>query len=196
VSPSERAACTVEVLSVRVEPNEAAEQVTQLLRGEPVSVAERRRGWARILTAYDYPGWARGESLRTAPSPPGWPPRPPRPDTPLACARGYLGAPYEWGGMSGRGIDCSGLVHMAYRLTGRLVPRDAHQQEAAGVPLGEAEVRAGDLVTYGESSAEHIAFWSGEGRILHATGRAGIAAVVEEAQPPELAAVLRRYVRL
>ena len=47
------------------------------------------------------------------------------------AAGAYLGAPYLWGGMSERGINCSGLVHMAFRRLGRLVPRDAHEQEAA-----------------------------------------------------------------
>jgi cell wall-associated NlpC family hydrolase len=51
--------------------------------------------------------------------------------------------------MTSAGIDCSGLVHMSFRACGHLVPRDADQQEEAGEPLSEAELRAGDLVTYG-----------------------------------------------
>jgi cell wall-associated NlpC family hydrolase len=99
----------------------------------------------------------------------------------LEAARSYLGAPYEWGGMTDRGIDCSGLVHMAYRRAGRLVPRDANQQEAAATPIEEADAQPGDLVCFGEpGAAHHIAFWLGGGRILHATGREGVDAVVEE----------------
>jgi cell wall-associated NlpC family hydrolase len=72
--------------------------------------------------------------------------------------------------MTERGIDCSGLVHMAYRRLGRLVPRDADQQEEAGMPVRDDELRSGDLITYGDDAeATHIAFWLGDGRILHST---------------------------
>ena len=70
---------------------------------------------------------------------------------------------------------------MAYRRLGRLVPRDAHQQEAAAVEIDEADARPGDLVCFGEpGEAHHIAFWLGDGRVLHATAREGVSTVVEE----------------
>jgi gamma-D-glutamyl-L-lysine dipeptidyl-peptidase len=180
--------CSVDVAAVRAEPTDDAERVTELLFGEPVRVDERRDGWARIRTAYDYPGWVRDDELETGVS-----------GDPVEAARHFLGAPYLWGGLTGRGIDCSGLVHMAHRRIGRLVPRDADQQEDAGTPVAEAELRRGDLITYaaaGEANATHIAFWLGEGRILHATERAGVDGVVEEAEPPELNAIRRRTIRL
>ena len=141
--------------------------MTQLLPEEPVEVDETRDGWARIRTVYDYPGWVREDALAK--------------QDPVTVARAYLGAPYEWGGMTENGIDCSGLVHMAYRRSGRIVPRDADEQEAAAEPVGEADARPGDLVCFGEpGKAQHIGFWLGEGRIIHATGRDGVNAVVEE----------------
>jgi len=70
---------------------------------------------------------------------------------------------------------------MAYRRLARLVPRDAHEQEAAAEPLAEGDLRPGDLVFFGPPErADHVGFWLGEGRILHATGRDGVQAVVEE----------------
>jgi gamma-D-glutamyl-L-lysine dipeptidyl-peptidase len=174
---------------VRAEPSEGAEQVTQVLAGEPLVLEERRDGWARIRTSYDYPGWVREEALGGQVDP-SWLPE--ADGDPVQAARGYLGTPYEWGGMTERGIDCSGLVHMAYRRTGRLVPRDAHQQEAAGQEVGAAELEPGDLVCY----EGHIAFWLGEGRILHSTQREGVDGVVEELEPAELRPRFRRYVRL
>jgi cell wall-associated NlpC family hydrolase len=174
---------------VRAEPADRAEQVTQALPGEPLEVEADEEGWARIRTAYDYPGWVRVDALDGEPVA-DW--LVARDGDPVEEARAYLGCPYEWGGMTERGIDCSGLIHMAYRRLGRLVPRDADQQEEAGTAVASEDLRRGDLVCYGD----HIAFWLGDGRILHATGREGVRAVVEEEHPPELAARVRRYVRL
>jgi hypothetical protein len=170
------------VAPIRAAPADDAEQVTQALRGEPLEVDERRDGWARVRTAYGYPGWMREETLCAG--------------DPLSLARTFLGAPYEWGGLSAAGIDCSGLVHLAHRLAGVVVPRDSWQQEAAGEPVAAGDERRGDLVTYGNGEqADHVAFWLGEGRILHATARDGLG-VVEEPEPEELRARRRRVVRL
>lgn len=155
--------------------------MTELWPGEPFTVEERRHGWARIRTTYDYPGWIRESG-----------------SDPVAHARTFLGTPYHWGGMSKAGIDCSGLVHMSFRAAGRLVPRDADQQEAAGEPVTEDDLRPGDLISYGEpdAAADHIAFWLGDGRILHSTRREGVDGVIEEQEPDHLRARRRSVFRL
>lgn len=184
--------CAVEVAPLRAEPREDAEQVTQALLGEPLRVEQRRGRWARVVTAYDYPGWIREEALGNGD---GALPAP-IDATPLEVAQTFLGSPYEWGGLTERGIDCSGLVHIAYRLTGRLVPRDAWQQEDAGAAVAAGEARPGDLVVYGSGGrADHVAFRLGGGRILHATARESLGVVVEE-EPGELRAARRGIVRI
>jgi len=182
-----------EPTAVRAEPGEDAERVTEALPGEPLTVEERRGGWALIRTAYDYPGWIDAGALGGEPDP-GW--LEARAADPVAHARSLLGTPYLWGGLTARGIDCSGLVHMSFRAAGRLVPRDADQQEDAGEPVDEEEARPGDLVTYGgPERADHIGFWLGEGRILHSTQRDGADGVVEEDEPDELRVRRRLIVR-
>jgi cell wall-associated NlpC family hydrolase len=75
-----------------------------------------------------------------------------------------------------------------------LIPRDADQQEEAGLEVDDPQ--AGDLVTYGDAAADHIAFWLGDGRILHSTGRDDGIGVIEELEPEYLRARRRKLVRL
>jgi gamma-D-glutamyl-L-lysine dipeptidyl-peptidase len=135
--------CRLAVAPVRESPRDEAQQVTQALLHEPLEVGERDGGWVAVVTAYGYPGWMREDAIEggegTLPVRSGL--------SPLAAAFSFLGAPYEWGGLSELGIDCSGLVHLAHRLAGQLVPRDAWQQEAAGPRVAAGEEQPGDLVS-------------------------------------------------
>ena len=50
----------------------------------------------------------------------------------IAEAHKLLGVPYLWGGMSAKGVDCSGLVRISHIMNGILLPRNASQQVKCG----------------------------------------------------------------
>jgi hypothetical protein len=70
----------------------------------------------------------------------------------IRTAELFLGTSYYWGGRSGvqpdpkMGVDCSGLVSLAYLVHGRDVPRDSHEQKLKARPIRSAELQSGDLV--------------------------------------------------
>ena len=90
---------------------------------------------------------------------------------PVAVARKLLGTPYVWGGASAFGIDCSGLVQLAFAMCGRRVLRDSDMQAATlGEEIGPgreySNLRRGDLVFW----RGHAAMAEGDGNLLHANG--------------------------
>ena len=53
----------------------------------------------------------------------------------IASAQQLLGVPYFWGGMSAKGVDCSGLVRISAIMNEVLLPRNASQQVCCGAPV-------------------------------------------------------------
>lgn len=53
----------------------------------------------------------------------------------IASAHQLLGVPYLWGGMSSKGVDCSGLVRISAIMNDVLLPRNASQQILCGAPV-------------------------------------------------------------
>ncbi|VDC25272.1 NlpC/P60 family protein [Pseudogemmobacter humi] len=86
---------------------------------------------------------------------------------PVAVAESLIGAPYLWGGNSVAGVDCSGLVQLAFHAAGLACPGDSDLQQEVGAELPEtAPLKRGDLLFW----KGHVALVAGPGRLLHANG--------------------------
>jgi cell wall-associated NlpC family hydrolase len=97
-------------------------------------------------------------------------------------ALAQLGTPYSFGGdctaahsgNTARECDCSSLVQMAYRAAGISLPRLAHEQALAGVPVPSAAlIQPGDLIFIPGSDGTrdrpgHVAIYIGNGLLAHA----------------------------
>jgi len=96
--------------------------------------------------------------------------------TVIAYAEAQLGKPYLWGGTGPDAFDCSGLVMMAYRAAGIIIPRTSQSQWAAEmkpdlVPASQAE--PGDLVFFAGADGTgkapgHVALVIGGGKMIEA----------------------------
>jgi len=87
----------------------------------------------------------------------------------LDTAKDYLGLAYLWGGLSGFGIDCSGLTWLSNRLHGTLIPRDALPQSQHGMPVSRSVLAPGDLIFYATNGlVHHVTMYAGSGRMVEA----------------------------
>ena len=89
----------------------------------------------------------------------------------------FLNAPYQWGGRSLFGIDCSGFVQLIYKICGIALPRDASQQLEKGKALSfTSEAQAGDLAFFArpDESISHVGMILDNSKIIHASGKVRI----------------------
>jgi cell wall-associated NlpC family hydrolase len=86
----------------------------------------------------------------------------------IRAAESYLGTWYVWGGASRSGVDCSGLVMLAYEAAGIDFPHysGAMYEDTERVPLYDIE--PGDLLFYGYNGDEHVAMYVGGGQMIEA----------------------------
>ncbi|MFH1891659.1 MAG: C40 family peptidase [Candidatus Zixiibacteriota bacterium] len=80
-----------------------------------------------------------------------------------------IGTPYLWGGRSGFGLDCSGIVQLVFNSCGYSLPRDSSDQRKSGRRVSVMNLKPGDLIF----SPGHVSVYYGTGQIIHSSARAG-----------------------
>ncbi len=89
----------------------------------------------------------------------------------------FLGAPYEYGGMTKEGMDCSGFTMRVYRdATEAKLPRSTVQQYHAGTPVEKDSLEFGDLVFFNTTgrAPSHVGIYIEDDIFAHASVTSGV----------------------
>jgi cell wall-associated NlpC family hydrolase len=86
----------------------------------------------------------------------------------IAAALHLQGVPYVWGGASRHGVDCSGLIMLAYDSAHIYLSHYSGSQWNETIPVPLYAMRAGDLLFYGWHGDAHVAMYLGRGRMIEA----------------------------
>lgn len=95
----------------------------------------------------------------------------------------YLHAPYQWGGKSPFGIDCSGFTQMVFKIGGYVLPRDASQQVQSGrVVSSFNNALPGDLAFFTNEAGQvsHVGLLLDDNKIIHASGQVRMDQLIED----------------
>ncbi len=102
------------------------------------------------------------------------------PDDIIKTARKYIGTPHRMGGTSLKGIDCSGLVMMAFADYGISLPHNSQEQARYGqVITDKYQLKPGDMVffinTYKTSKyITHAGICIGNNQFIHTSSSKGV----------------------
>ncbi len=90
----------------------------------------------------------------------------------------YVGVPYKSGGLSRKGLDCSGYVTLVYRDYNNLkLPRNSAAMYTIGNKIKTRDLQCGDLVFFKGvffGSINHVGMYVGDGWFAHASTSSGV----------------------
>ena len=88
----------------------------------------------------------------------------------------WRGVKYKDNGLSKKGVDCSGFVHLTFRdRLGKKIPRTTSQLSNLGARIKNEQLRPGDLVFFKTGiKIRHVGIYLEKGRFLHASTSKGV----------------------
>jgi cell wall-associated NlpC family hydrolase len=63
-------------------------------------------------------------------------------------AKTFSGVKYKYGGITNKGMDCSGLVYISFKKENILLPRVSRDMAEGGMPIKLSDVQKGDLLFF------------------------------------------------
>lgn len=144
--------------------------------GARVVAMKGKRSWDIIDILFGQVGWVEAKGLR----PLADQNRFSRQEV-LDAAKRLLGTTYVWGGLSPSdtaeqillsGVDCSGLVHLSYRVNGIRIPRDAQEQYMRAQKIKRSQLQPADLIFSAASKnpqkITHVMLYAGKDFVIEA----------------------------
>ena len=85
-------------------------------------------------------------------------------------AKQFVGVPYQYGGVSPSGFDCSGFVKYVMSHFNYTLPHSSSDQYSYGTRIEKSNLMEGDLVFFihsGSSRISHVGIYTGDGNFIH-----------------------------
>lgn len=97
----------------------------------------------------------------------------------VGTALALRGVPYQDGGTTPSGFDCSGFVQYVFSRYGLAMPREVRDQYRQGDEVDRDRLEPGDLVFFSTVSpgASHVGIALGGDQFVHAPSSAGVVRV-------------------
>lgn len=100
-------------------------------------------------------------------------------DMVIKKSKQYIGVPYQWGGTTPSGFDCSGFTQYVFRSNDVYIPRTSESQYNIGYPVSKSQLKQGDLVFFStyKPGPSHVGIYIGNNQFIGASSSLGIAII-------------------